>query len=543
MLSSKTAALLVVLLVASSLAGYFAGTSTLVPERIVRTTTVTTTETMLKTVTSKVTTVFTLGFPNPDIIFYDGIVLTMEEDQPEAQALAVQGDRILAVGSNEEILALRTQKTNVIDLEGRVLLPGFVDAHTHVFNDAMMRLGMSLNDAQQLALKNGITCLADMYVEPAFLNEMQKFAKQGELRVRTSLYLVYDTNCGIIEAYLGNWYKQHPPTRQPGEMLRIGGVKIFADGGSCGLPAVSYGDQKGDLWLTQGQLNEIVAEAQAAGYQVAIHALGDRAIEEAQNAIEFALAGKPNSLRHRIEHNTIVRPDLLHRYGEIGIVATFFGYFFARRVAAGELSWLFPREQQSWIWPYRALLDANPGLHVAWHSDYPWCGPISPQLQLYGLVTRNEVAENGTVCQAPDWLAANKIPVQEALRMMNIGAAYAIFREEEVGSLKPGKFADLVVLSENPLTVDPGVIKDIQVLLTMVGGRVEYCASGHEALCKPIKSLTTTPAMEISPLGLISVLPLAVILPVWRMRDVVLKSACFHIFRRFAHRLEAMFRS
>ena len=67
--------------------------------------------------------------------------------------------------------------------------------------------------------------------------------------------------------------------------------------------------------------------------------------------------------------------------------------------------------------------------------------------------------------------------------MMTIEAAYAIFREEEVGSLKPGKLADLIILSDNPLTVDPDAIKDIELLMTMVGGHVEYCAVGQEALC------------------------------------------------------------
>ena len=161
----------------------------------------------------------------PDIIFHNATVLTMEESQPEAQALALKGDSILAIGNNQDILNLQDMETQVIDLEGKTLMPGFVDAHTHLFNQAE-GLGLSLEDAQRLALENGVTTLANLFATADFLEQMQNF--EQELRVRTSLYLVYNTNCGDI---VGDWYKGHPPTRQRGEMLRIGGVKIFTDGG------------------------------------------------------------------------------------------------------------------------------------------------------------------------------------------------------------------------------------------------------------------------------------------------------------------------
>jgi len=268
-------------------------------------------------------------------------------------------------------------------------------------------------------------------------------------------------------------------------------VKIFSDGGVCGMPAISFdypsvwGGGRGDLWFSQAELNQVMARAHAAGYQVVTHAIGDRAVETTQNAIEFALAGQPNTLRHRIEHNTVVRPELRTRYGEIGIVTVIFGA--ARtcaELAGGSWGSVVGPERLSWVRNYRALLDANPGVHFSWHGDDPWVLPVSPILELYGLVTRKEVAEDGvTICEPPDWLAATALTVEEALPLMNIDAAYAIFREEEVGSLRPGKLADLVILSDNPLTVHPDTIKDIGLWMTMVGGRVEYCAPGHEALC------------------------------------------------------------
>ncbi len=141
-----------------------------------------------------------------------------------------------------------------------------------------------------LALRNGITTLGDLYVDQSFLRDIQRFNAAGQLRVRTGLYLVYNDPCG---RQIGTWYKSYPPTRTPGEMLRINGVKIFTDGGSCGHVALSfdYDDHGlGDLWMTQEVLNNAVAEAQTAGYQVAIHAIGDRAVAQGEALFGSAIA-------------------------------------------------------------------------------------------------------------------------------------------------------------------------------------------------------------------------------------------------------------
>ena len=88
-----------------------------------------------------------------------------------------------------------------------------------------------------------------------------------------------------------------------------------------------------------------------------------------------------------------------------------------------------------------------------------------------------------------EWLAAEAITAEEALRLMTINGAYLLFMEDEVGSLKPGKLADMIVLTDNPLTIDPDALKDLEVLMTMVGGQVEYC--GDDSLC-PTQALQAT---------------------------------------------------
>jgi predicted amidohydrolase YtcJ len=262
---------------------------------------------------------------------------------------------------------------------------------------------------------------------------------------------------------------------EPG--ARIGGVKIFSDGATCGKPAISVeypperGGGYGDLWLSETELSRVIAEAHNAGYQVAIHAWGDRAAATVLGAYASVLNGQPNTLRHRIEHNTLVQPQSRPHYGQIGLIPSFMGFSPTCRILRGE-GWpaIYGPERESWIYNYRAILDENPGLHATWHGDDPFLGPVSPIVELYDLVTRKEIADDGAICEPPDWLAATAPTVEEALPLMTIDGAYALFREEDMGSLKPGKLDDLIILSDDPLAVDPDDLKDTEVLMTMIGG-------------------------------------------------------------------------
>jgi predicted amidohydrolase YtcJ len=465
------------------------------------TTTVTQTHTVTYTpppetpsTTTPAATTTPVQYETADIVFINGNVLTMEEDMPQAEALAVKGETILAVGSYEEIELFIDSQTRIIDLHGKTLMPGFVDSHNHVFNDAYS-MGLTSERSQQIALEKGITTMANMYCTPDFVQQMQAFEQQGKLLIRTSLYLNYNTNCGNNETWngesLGNWYLSYTPDRDPTQMLRIIGVKIYSDGGSCLLPAFSvswhdpqYGDTTGYLFIEENALAAVITEAQSAGFQVAIHSIGDRAIETCINAIGTALDGQPNTYRHRIEHNTFIRPELLTRYGELGIVAS---------VYRPRIDWLFAPTwygtavinasggvARSWFEQYRSLLEVNPGLHVCWQSDWPWIG-MRPVDDLHAFVTRNQLMDDGeTIYHSPDWLTAEAVGVHQALRMMTIEAAYALFMEDMVGSLRPGKYADLIVLSDNPLTMPLDSLTHLDVLFTMVGGQELYSAEGLE---------------------------------------------------------------
>jgi predicted amidohydrolase YtcJ len=423
--------------------------------------------------------------PAADVVLFGGDVLTMNPVQPSAQGVAIRNGKIVAVGSSGTVLALSGRSTRRIDLGGRSVLPGFVDSHTHVFNDAASH-GLSLEDAQQLALEHGITAVGDLYVPPDFLRGMRDFAREGNLRIRTSLYLIYNTNCGDV---LGDWYLDEGPITNPSKMLRVPGVKVFADGGSCGRPAISWiyppgaggAGTQGDLWVTRAQLTAEIVTAQSHGWQVAVHALGDRALDVILDSFSDALAGGPNRLRHRIEHNAFVRDDQLSRYGTTGVVATIFGAFGTCAFNQGGFGRadLVP-EAEPWLWRWRDLVGS--ASHVAWSSDWPVFS-LNPLDHLYGFVTRRDIASDGTICQPEPEQLNDTITIERALRSMTIDAAYALGQDSVIGSLEPGKLADLAVLSSNPLQVDVDDLPDIRVLATMVGGRAEYCAPDATGIC------------------------------------------------------------
>ena len=106
-----------------------------------------------------------------------------------------------------------------------------------------------------------------------------------------------------------------------------------------------------------------------------------------------------------------------------------------------------------------------------------------PLADLYGLVTRNDLENDGHICPGYEWLKQNTLSIEESLPVMTINAAYALFREDEIGSLEMGKYADLLILSHNPMANPAETLLETEVWLTMVGGRTAYCATGQESLC------------------------------------------------------------
>ncbi|MCB0997632.1 MAG: amidohydrolase family protein, partial [Acidimicrobiales bacterium] len=367
--------------------------------------------------------------------------------------------------------------TVVVELDGRTVVPGLVDAHSHFYE---WGIGEGIGaDVAELMLSSGITTTAEFAVGPDLLEVLQGYDDAGLLRVRTSAYLLYDDACGTLQ---DGWWRAHPPTREPGELLRIGGIKVYSDGGACNVPAASftYSDgSEGDLYFTVDELAAIVAEVDEAGYQVAVHALGDRAVVTALDAFEQVLVDGANPRHHRIEHNALVPPELRGRYAEVGVVATLFGAlptcFFTN--PNNQFTYRTPAEYVEWEWPWRELVELNPDTVFAWHNDYPVLDPgIGRALE--GFVTRN-----AGDCIAPPDVAGHAITLDQALRLMTVGGAYALDRDTEVGSLEVDKFADLLILNDDPYAIAPDGLVGISPLVTVVGGIAEYCAPDVGELC------------------------------------------------------------
>ncbi len=233
--------------------------------------------------------------------------------------------------------------------------------------------------------------------------------------------------------------------------LRVGPLKIILN------------ETTGSLSPPQADLNEMVLEAGWAGFQVAVHAVEVSTVEAAVEAFEYAQrVHKQIDPRFRIEHCSECPQELRHRLAKLKAVVVSqpsFLYFSGERY----LAQVRP-EAQPYLYPFKSWLES--GLIVAGSSDSPVV-PASPILGIYSVVNRR--AESGQLV-----LSGERVNAEQALKMFTLNSAYATFEENLKGSILPGKLADLVLLSSNPLTSAPEEIKNIQVELTIIEGKVVW---------------------------------------------------------------------
>jgi len=251
------------------------------------------------------------------------------------------------------------------------------------------------------------------------------------------------------------------------EWIRVGGVKFVADGSASertmrmSTPFVGTNDY-GILTMTQDQIHDAVDEAHTHNFQVGVHANGDVTIDMVLKAYERALQKWPDpNRRHRIEHCTLVNPDLIRRIKASGVIPTpFWTYIYYH----GEKWTQYGDDKVAWMFAHRSFLDA--GIRVPGASDYT-PGPFEPLMAIQSMVTRKDY--KGRV-----WGAAQKVTVDEALTIATINGAYASSEENLKGSITAGKLADFVVLERDPHDVDADQIMNIKVNRTVVGGKTVY---------------------------------------------------------------------
>ena len=531
------------------------------------------------------------------VVYKNGNVLTANKDAQVVQAVAVKDRKVVAAGSDKELSKYIGKDTQVIDLSGKTMIPGFYDAHSHflmtginlkfeadlnsppigainsideiinllkkkqaelgteawltgfgyddtlladkrhptredldkvsstqpvfvthisghmsVANTAALKLagitaatanpeggvigkdgkgeptGYLAETAAQLVSKfkpaltaaqqqEGLAAAAKMYASkgvttandgatgPAGVEAMEKAAQSGRLPIRV---VAWPMGLGALAG--------SKAIALTSGKVKVGGIKDFHDGSIQGYtgylshpyhtPHDGDADYAGYPRSSREALVARVTDAQKAGVQMFIHANGDQAISDVLYAYRKAQEAYPRSdARNVIIHAQMAREDQLDEMKALGVIPSFFElhtYYWGDR----HRDIFLGPDRGTRISPVKSAL--NRGIPYTLHADTPVV-PMDPMLMLWTAV--NRVSTSGAVIGADQ-----RVSVMDALRGITINAAHQNFEEKERGSIEAGKFADLVVLSANPASVDPMKIKDIQVLETIVEGETVYQA-------------------------------------------------------------------
>lgn len=499
-----------------------------------------------------------------DLVVTNARILTMDPARPAAEALAVRGDRIVAVGSAQDVEGLRGPGTRGVDAGGRVVLPGFIDAHTHLVQYGMQLLRLNLGrvrtvdelysavreryrmtpgdgwivghswdeskwetrtpptrealdkvspDKPVVLIRIDIhSCVANTLalqragmdpaaapdgwlreeeayklmalVQPSVethlkgleranraLHEMgvtsvhaivdhddvdaiQRMRDEGRLGVRVYLLFRVDDLDHVLALKLRRGFGD--------SWLKLGGLKLFTDGSigsrtaAISFPYAGSTDEKGQFVYEDKKLHDLCARAHAGGLQLALHCIGDAAIGQALRAIGQALEAHPRpDARPRLEHLELFTDEQAAQMKALGVVASAQPNFIGEWGHPGQM--YASRLGDDIVGRHNRLAVLQRlGVPIAFGSDHMPTGP------LYGIH-----------CAVNAPTEAQRLSVEDALHAYTRGAAYAGFQEKEVGSLAPGTLADLVMLDRDPREA-PHDIKSIQVLLTVVGGRIVH---------------------------------------------------------------------
>jgi len=527
-----------------------------------------------------------------DLVLVRGRVITVNPKKQLVEAIAVSKGRIVRVGTTREIERLVGKGTQTIDLKGRAVLPGFIDAHNHLWqfgltlsqvncrsppikslkeivdkigerasktpkgrwvvgwgyddtklkerrhpnrwdldkvaphvpvmirrtcghtcvvnSRALEMVGYTANTpqpeggeieknpvtgeptgvlretamkpvndlaraysveelmeaiklGQERLLSEGITSCHEAGLDANTIKAYQRLFALGQLKLRVYMMVYVDLLAQVVETGFVTGFGN--------DWLKIGCIKMMMDGGMGGRTAALYepyegaGDSRGIIYMSQEKLNELVKKAHEAGFQIGIHAIGDRAIDISLNALEAALKTVPRKdHRHRIEHCGLCTPELTARLKRLGVIPVGQPPFLYN---IGDSFWTnLGGARIRWTYPFRTWLDE--GIPAPGSSDRPVVLG-APLLGIWACVNRK--TEAGRMLAAEE-----RVTPEEAIRMYTLNAAYASFEENLKGSIEPGKLADLVVLSADPCEVQADEIRNIRVEMTIVGGGVAYQA-------------------------------------------------------------------
>jgi predicted amidohydrolase YtcJ len=313
--------------------------------------------------------------------------------------------------------------------------------------------------AGKIAIEAGLTSVHCIISSEREFRALLNLRAQGHLPLRFYVFIPPELLLALKQLGLRGGFGD--------EWVRLGGIKLYTDG-SLGARTAAlekpYNDEpnnRGVTTYTQEELDRVVAECHRENLQVAIHAIGDRAIAMALESVRSATAAASvKDPRHRVEHASVLKPELITRFKELGLIASVQPHFV---VSDFWIEQRLGRERSKYAYPFSSLLRA--GVLTVAGSDCP-IDPLSPLQGIEAAVSRPESDE--------------AISAEDALTMYTKNAAYASFEEDTKGTIAPGKLADLVVLSEDPCLVRADAIKRIDVLMTIVGGRIVQSSLSHQ---------------------------------------------------------------
>ena len=326
----------------------------------------------------------------------------------------------------------------------------------------------ALREGVRFLNQHGIAAIHEMIRQPLEVADYQALRASGELTVRVHLMIR-----GVeAQTRLEDVVALGLATGFGDDWLRLGGIKMSVDGACIWRNAAVYEpypgepENRGIVRIEQDELDEKVALCHRSGLRVAVHAIGQRAVDMTLDAFDKALSDQPRpDHRHRIEHAYLPRrPGQYERMRQLGLILSIQPSFIE---SFGD-GWLhvFGADHLAGVMPIRSALEL--GLTVQANSDFP-CSPINPFLHLKSAVARRT--------RAGERLDPSEaIEVGQALRLLTAAPAYVGFEEARRGTLELGKLADLIIVSADPYAVPAEELDTISVVLTIVGGQVVFDA-------------------------------------------------------------------